>query len=297
MAQTPGAAYRNYNRIPGNTNETKYVCYGPAGTGVVLRGRLRRRQLVALQHGLERVVRLRHRRRQMRRLRDALGRLPLHAAMMTTPPLSQAHLAPGDRSHRSRALPWARAIAAAIADLGSSASAAKADPAPPGTAASQLSVLRDGPIAQSPPRGVSAGFDGGSADTDGRAPARSERGRSRSRPVRRGARQRRCVQRARQRRRAASARPASTTSRPSGITPRAPRMRRAGLLYGFAADDVVGVDVVAGRQGTAGDDAAGTPIVADLGAARPERRHGAHRASRRRHDRDTVANDLRAPGS
>jgi hypothetical protein len=33
MAQTPGAAYRNYNRIQGNTNDTKYVCYGPAGTG------------------------------------------------------------------------------------------------------------------------------------------------------------------------------------------------------------------------------------------------------------------------
>ena len=38
MAQTPGAAYRNYNRIYGNANDTKYVCYGPAGTGDVLRG-------------------------------------------------------------------------------------------------------------------------------------------------------------------------------------------------------------------------------------------------------------------
>lgn len=32
MAQTPGSAYRNYNRITGLTNDTKYVCYGPAGT-------------------------------------------------------------------------------------------------------------------------------------------------------------------------------------------------------------------------------------------------------------------------
>jgi hypothetical protein len=38
MAQTPGAAYRNYNRISGNTGDTKYVCYGPAGTGTCYAG-------------------------------------------------------------------------------------------------------------------------------------------------------------------------------------------------------------------------------------------------------------------
>ncbi len=32
MAQTSGAAYRNYNRISGTANDTKYVCYGPVGT-------------------------------------------------------------------------------------------------------------------------------------------------------------------------------------------------------------------------------------------------------------------------
>jgi hypothetical protein len=32
MAQTPGAAYRNYNRISGVAGYTKYVCYGPVGT-------------------------------------------------------------------------------------------------------------------------------------------------------------------------------------------------------------------------------------------------------------------------
>jgi hypothetical protein len=29
MTQTTGAAYRNYNRIYGNTGDTKFVCYGP----------------------------------------------------------------------------------------------------------------------------------------------------------------------------------------------------------------------------------------------------------------------------
>jgi hypothetical protein len=38
MAQTPGAAYRNYNRIYGTGNEAKYVCYGPAGNGACYAG-------------------------------------------------------------------------------------------------------------------------------------------------------------------------------------------------------------------------------------------------------------------
>ena len=38
MAQTPGAAYRNYNRISGNGNEAKYVCYGPPGNGACYAG-------------------------------------------------------------------------------------------------------------------------------------------------------------------------------------------------------------------------------------------------------------------
>lgn len=35
ITQTPGAAYRNYNRVYGNANDAEYVCYGPvspAGT-------------------------------------------------------------------------------------------------------------------------------------------------------------------------------------------------------------------------------------------------------------------------
>jgi hypothetical protein len=38
MAQTPGAAYRNYNRISGQSNDTKYVCYGPVGNGACYAG-------------------------------------------------------------------------------------------------------------------------------------------------------------------------------------------------------------------------------------------------------------------
>ena len=38
MAQTSGAAYRNYNRMSGNGNEAKYVCYGPAGNGACYAG-------------------------------------------------------------------------------------------------------------------------------------------------------------------------------------------------------------------------------------------------------------------
>jgi hypothetical protein len=38
MAQTSGAAYRNYNRISGQSNDTKYVCYGPAGNGACYAG-------------------------------------------------------------------------------------------------------------------------------------------------------------------------------------------------------------------------------------------------------------------
>src|ERR1700704_2316414 len=38
MAQTPGAAYRNYNRISGKANEAKYLCYGPVGNGACYAG-------------------------------------------------------------------------------------------------------------------------------------------------------------------------------------------------------------------------------------------------------------------
>jgi hypothetical protein len=38
MAQTPGAAYRNYDRISGNANDTKYVCYGAVSTATCYSG-------------------------------------------------------------------------------------------------------------------------------------------------------------------------------------------------------------------------------------------------------------------
>jgi hypothetical protein len=38
MAQTPGASYRNYDRISGQSNDLKYVCYGPVGNGACYAG-------------------------------------------------------------------------------------------------------------------------------------------------------------------------------------------------------------------------------------------------------------------
>jgi hypothetical protein len=55
------------------------------------------------------------------------------------------------------------AIAFAIATHGS-ASAARVESVPPGSAAAQLDVLKTGPVESNPPSGVSAGFDGASAD-------------------------------------------------------------------------------------------------------------------------------------
>jgi hypothetical protein len=56
------------------------------------------------------------------------------------------------------------ALAAAIASHRISDSAAQADSSAPGTAAAQLGVLQAGPLERSTPPAVQAGFDGGSAD-------------------------------------------------------------------------------------------------------------------------------------
>jgi hypothetical protein len=40
MAQTSGAAYRNYDRMSGPAGYTKYICYGPAGDGSCYGGTL-----------------------------------------------------------------------------------------------------------------------------------------------------------------------------------------------------------------------------------------------------------------
>jgi hypothetical protein len=185
------------------------------------------------------------------------------------------------------------AVAAAIAVHGSSASAAKVDPAPTGTAAAQLSVLQRGPITQSPPSSVSAGLASGSADTaavhllganvDGLgisvyAAARANGGACSALDSAKGGVGTTCVD----------------DLLPSGISLNA--ADAAGwLLYGFAADGVVAVDVlVAGKALPA--TMLPNAYVASLGASDLS---GAtllvvHHADG---TADTVANDLRAPGS
>jgi hypothetical protein len=185
------------------------------------------------------------------------------------------------------------AIAVAIASLGS-ASAAKVDPGPvPGSAAASLSVLHTAPVEANPPSEVAVGFNGASALGDGvrllgrnaggsgldlYASARSNGGACNSLASAKGPAGTMCVQ----------------NIPPEGITLGA--SDAAGwTLYGFAADDVVGVDVVLNgkpqpamllRNAYAAD--LGT---ADLSAATELIVHHADGSV------DTVANNLRAPGS
>ena len=185
------------------------------------------------------------------------------------------------------------AIAAAIATSGSSASAAKADPAPAGTAASQLSVLRDGPVVQSPPAAVSAGLDSGKADTtavrllgsnvdglglDLYASARANGGACNALASAKGSVATTCVDDL----------PAS------GISLNATDV--AGwLLFGFAADGVVGVDVVVGGKAVPAT-MLRNAYLANLGALDLSNATAllVHRADG---TTVTVDNDLRAPGS
>ena len=185
------------------------------------------------------------------------------------------------------------AIAAAIASHGSSASAAKADPAPTGTAASQLSVLRNGPVAQSPPAGISAGLDSGKADTtavrllgsnvnglgvDLYASARANGGACNALGSAKGSVATTCVDDL----------PAA------GISLTA--VDESGwLLFGFAADGVIGVDVVVGGK-TMPATMLPNAYVADLGALDIGSVTAlvVHRADG---TAVSVANDLLAPGS
>ena len=283
MAQTSGAAYRNYNRISGNGNETKYVCYGPAGNGACYAGAswaaTRPRQ-----HGLERVVRLRHGGSQMRRLRDALGRLSLHSAMRKMSTHShRLTRAPGRRSRRRRASPWAAPSRPPSSASASRASGAEVQASAPGSAAAQLGVLQE--------------------RTDREEPAGGRRRRT-------GRRLGGCG-----RRRACSA----PTSAGRGSSLYAAARSNGGACNALSnakggvgtqcVDDLpaerhlarglgrVGLEALrlrgrrrrrrrrrARRQGAAGDDAPRTPT---RGSRRrgPERRQGADRALRRRNDR------------
>lgn len=186
------------------------------------------------------------------------------------------------------------ALAALIVSHGISASDAQVQPGgPPGTAAAQLSVLTNGPITKSPPSGVATGFAGASAQTDairviatnvGRlglgmfASVRSNGGACTALSDAKGGVGTVCVDDL----------PASgitlSASDPGGWQ-----------LYGFAADDVVSVDVV--LNGTAQPATMlANAYLADLGsfalsdAKALVVRHADGSV-------DTVANDLRAPGS
>jgi hypothetical protein len=185
------------------------------------------------------------------------------------------------------------AIAVAIASLGS-ASAAKIDPGPvPGSAAAALSVLRTGPVDASPPSDVAVGFDGASALSGGvrvlglnaggsgldlYGSARSNGGACNSLASAKGPAGTMCVQ----------------NIPPEGITLGA--SDAAGwTLYGFAADDVVGVDVVVNGK-TEPATLLRNAYLADLGTADLSAATAliVHHADG---TGDKVANTLRAPGS
>jgi hypothetical protein len=184
-------------------------------------------------------------------------------------------------------------LAAAIASHGS-ASAAKVDPAPPpGSAASQLAVLRTAPIDSSAPSGVAAGFAGASADADAvrllghnagglglslYAAARANGGACNALSNAEGAAGTVCVE----------------SIPPEGITVGASDID-GWTLYGFAADDVVAVDVVLGgkpqpatmlENGYAAD--LGSADLSDAAVLIVHHANGTV---------DTVPNTLRAPGS
>ena len=185
------------------------------------------------------------------------------------------------------------AIAAVIASSHGSASAARADPAPPGTAASELGVLRTAPIDETAPSGVEAGFAGASADADGirllghnaggldltlYASARANGGACNALSNAKGAAGTTCFE----------------NLPPEGITISASDID-GWTLYGFAANDVVGVDVVLGgkpqpatmlKNGYAAD--LGPAGLGDAPVLIVHHTDGSV---------DTVANTLRAPGS
>lgn len=185
------------------------------------------------------------------------------------------------------------AVAAAIISFGVSASGAQVQSSEPGTAAAQLSVLRNGPIVANPPPDVSAGLASGSARADASrllganvddsglslfAAERSNGGACNALSSAKGGVGTQCVDDL----------PASGISLEASDA--------AGwTLYGFAADGVTAVDVVlAGRAQPA--TMLPNAYVADLGAAdlsavKALIVHYADGTS------GSVPNDLRAPGS
>jgi hypothetical protein len=185
------------------------------------------------------------------------------------------------------------ALAAAIVSFGVSASGAEVRTSDPGTAAAQLGVLQSGPITKSPPPDVSAGLGSASASTvavhllgadaggsglDLYASGRSNGGACNAFSNPKGGVGTQCVDDL----------PASgislEASDASGWT-----------IYGFAADNVVSVDVVLdGRSQPAA--MLRNAYVADLGAGglSDVKALIVHYADG---TTGTVPNDLRAPGS
>jgi len=185
------------------------------------------------------------------------------------------------------------ALAAAIVSFGVATSGAEVRGTGPGSASAQLGVLRTAPVTQSPPPDVSAGLGSGSADTAGirqigsnvggsgldlYASARSNGGACNALSSPKGGAGTQCLD----------------DLPPSGISLQASDAT-GWTLYGFAADGVVGVDVlVAGKAQPATMLENG--YAADLGAASPTDVkalivHYADGTSA------TVPNNLRAPGS
>jgi hypothetical protein len=183
-------------------------------------------------------------------------------------------------------------LAVAIVSFGVSASGAEVRSSNPGTAAAQLAVLQNGPIAKSPPPDVAAGLGSASADTaavrvlgtnaggsglDLYASARSNGGACNALGNPRGGVGTQCVD-----------------DLLAGISLEAADAT-GWTLYGFAADNVVGVDVVLAGRVTAAA-MLRNAYVADLGSsdlsdAKALIVHYADGTTA------TVPNDLRAPGS
>jgi hypothetical protein len=184
-------------------------------------------------------------------------------------------------------------LAVAIVSLGVASSSADVRSTGPGTAAAQLGVLRDGPIAKSPPADVSAGLGSASADTaavrvlgtnaggsglDLYASARFNGGACNVLSNPKGGAGTQCVDDL----------PAS------GITLEAADAT-GWMLYGFAADNVVGVDLLvagAARPATMLRNAYVSPLgSADLSDVKALIVHYADGTA------GAVPNDLRAAGS
>jgi hypothetical protein len=185
------------------------------------------------------------------------------------------------------------ALAVAIVSFGVSTSGADVRASDPGTAAAQLSVLQNGPIVRSPPADVSAGLAAGSAAGDAiRAlgtnvagsgltlygAARANGGACNALSSEKGGVATMCVD-----------------SLDAGGISRSASDAAGWTLYGFAADDVVGVDIVVGGKALPAT-MLRNAYLANLGAGNLN-----DASALIVHHSDgtsvTVANDLRAPGS